>query len=329
MSLHSPEASIIIPAYNTEAYIRQAIESALNQTVSNIEVIVVDDGSTDNTVSVVKQIQDSRLKLLVNTQNLGVSGARNRALAEATGNWIAVLDSDDWYAPERLERLLQVASIENADIVADDLYLIRDGEGTPWTTLLNQGNAQFFSTKQIDPVYFVETDVYGQPGLHLGFSKPLFKRNFLSEHNIQYNPNLRCSEDFWFTFDCLIRGAQFCLVPKPYYYYRSRPNSLIRQSPLERIEKELALIHTFLSKEIVQENQKLVGALLKNAKVLTKYRKYYRVIQPLKQKDFSAAITEMLKNPFFFIQLISRFPGILYRRFRRSFLKKELWEGLS
>lgn len=327
--MHSPEVSIIIPAYNTEAYVQQAIDSALNQTVSNIEVIIVDDGSTDSTVSVVKHIRDSRVKLLVNTQNLGVSGARNRALAEARGNWIAVLDSDDWYAPERLERLLQVAKHENADIVADDLYLIRDGENTPWTTLLGQGKAQLFSVQQIDPVYFVETDVYGQPGLHLGFSKPLFKRSFLVKHNIQYNPGLKYAEDFWFTFSCLIRGARFYLVPEPFYYYRSRSNSLIRQSPLERIEKELALIHAFLEQTPVKENKKLVKALLNNARVLTKHRNYHRVIEPVKQKNFPAAIAEILRHPFFLVQLVSRIPGILYRRFRRVFLKKELWEGLS
>lgn len=329
--MQSPEISVIIPAYNTEEYIEKAIESALNQSISNIEVIVVDDGSTDNTVPVTKQlqVQDKRLKLLINDQNLGVSKTRNRALAEAQGNWIAVLDSDDWYARERLDRLLQVARTENADIVADDLHLIRDGESSPWATLLRQGKAQFSSTRQVSPVYFVETDTYGKPGLHLGFSKPLFKKSFLTENNIWYNPALQGPEDFWFLLDCLVQGARFFLVPEPYYYYRSRPNSLIRQSSLERLEKELATTHTFLGKEAVKDNPNLVRVLLNNAKVLTTYRNYYSVIEPLKQKDFRAVIAAAIQHPSFFSHLISRIPGIFYRRFRRAILKKDLWEGIS
>ncbi|EDX86660.1 glycosyl transferase, group 2 family protein [Synechococcus sp. PCC 7335] len=326
-----PEISVILPAYNTEKYIGRAIASALNQSISNIEIIVVDDGSTDNTVSVIQQIQaqDERLKLLINEQNMGVSKTRNRALAAAQGDWIAVLDSDDWYDQKRLEKILWVAKAENADIVADDLHLIRDGENSPWSTLLCQGKAQFSSLKQISPVYFLETDTYGQPGLHLGYSKPLFKKSFLTEHNIWYDPTLRNAGDFWFLLDCLVHKARFCLIPEPYYYYRSRPNSLIRQSSLERLENELATTHNFLEKEVVKDSPPLVRALLNNAKVLTRYRNYYSVVEPLKQKDFRSAVTEAIKYPSFITHLVSRTPGILYRRWRRAIFKTDLWEGIS
>jgi succinoglycan biosynthesis protein ExoO len=104
-----PEVSIIVPAYNTEAYIAKAIDSALTQTLTNIEVIVVDDASGDQTVEVIQQFTDPRLQLLQNPQNLGVSASRNRAIQKARGQWIAVLDSDDWYVPNRLETLLNIA----------------------------------------------------------------------------------------------------------------------------------------------------------------------------------------------------------------------------
>lgn len=135
-AIYRPEVSVIIPAYNTAAYVAQAIESALDQTFKNIEVIIIDDASTDATVKVAKRFSDERLKIFVNHQNLGAGGARNRALRTAKGKWIAVLDSDDWYAPERLEKLLQLAYTEEADLIADDLYLIRDGEKAPWSTLI-------------------------------------------------------------------------------------------------------------------------------------------------------------------------------------------------
>lgn len=329
--MHLPEISIILPAYNTEEYIGQAIASALNQSISNIEVIVVDDGSTDNTVSVIQQLQtqDERLKLLINDQNMGVSKTRNRAFAAAQGDWIAVLDSDDWFDKERLEKLLRVAKAKNADVVADDLHLIRNGENSPWSTLLSQGKAQFSSIKQISPVYFLKTDTYDQPGLHLGFSKPLFKKSFLTEHSIWYEPTLRNAGDFWFLLDCLVHNARFYLIPEPYYYYRSRPNSLIRQSSLERLENELVATQNFLKKKAVKDNPALIEALLNNARVLTRYRNYYSVVEPLKQQDFRAAVIKAIKHPSFFTHFVSRTPGILYRRWRRAVFKAELWEGIS
>lgn len=327
--MYMPKVSIIIPAYNTEFYIKEAVKSALEQTVSNIEVIVVDDGSSDSTVSVIEAIRDDRLKLLVNDRNLGVSGARNRALSEARGEWIAVLDSDDWFSVERLEKLLCIASSENADIVADDLNLIRDGEFIPWTTLLCQGKAEFSSPINIDSVSFVESDIYGKPGLHYGFLKPIFRKKFLDENMIRYNPDLPCSEDFWLLLECLINGAKLCLTPEPYYYYRSRSSSLIRQSSLKRLETELATTYLFLDKEAVANNFDLVRALINKAQVLTVYRNYYSVIEPLKQKDFQAAMIAVIRYPSFLIHLISRVPGIIYRRLRRAILGKGLWEGIN
>ncbi|WP_310417709.1 glycosyltransferase family 2 protein [Chamaesiphon sp. OTE_8_metabat_110] len=120
----NPQVSIVIPAYNTAVYIGRAIESALKQTLTNIEIILVDDASTDRTLAIANSFTDRRLKVFTNFENLGVSATRNWAISQAQGEWIAVLDSDDWYAPTRLERLLQIASQQHADLIADDLYLV-------------------------------------------------------------------------------------------------------------------------------------------------------------------------------------------------------------
>ncbi len=261
----NPEVSVIIPAYNTSAYISQAIESALGQTLKNIEVIVVDDASTDNTLEVIRSFADERLKIFVNHQNQGAGGTRNRALKEAKGEWIAVLDSDDWYAPERLEKLLQVASTENADIVADDLFLIRDGDSSPWSTLINESRELIDKIKQIDPVYFVETDVYGQKGLHLGISKPLFRRDFLIQQNIEYDAKIKVTQDFWLVLKCLIKKARFFLVPEPYYYYRSRLGSLVYSSQINRLEQDCQATEVFMqSYSLVPGESQLANALSKN-----------------------------------------------------------------
>lgn len=96
--------SIIMPSYNTAPYIRETIQSVLDQTYQNWELIIVDDCSTDNTDEVVASIKDDRIRYLKNEKNSGAAVSRNRALREAKGRWIAFLDSDDLWMPEKLEK---------------------------------------------------------------------------------------------------------------------------------------------------------------------------------------------------------------------------------
>ena len=310
----NPKVSVIIPAYNTEAYIAKAIESVLEQTLTDIEVIIVDDASSDKTVEVAKSFTDPRLKVIVNQQNLGAAAARNRALRAAQGEWIAVLDSDDWYAPERLSKLVSLANERNADMIADDLYLIEDGETSPWSTLIQESEERIDQILQVDIVYFVETDVYGQPGLHLGISKPLFKREFLVKHGIEYDDAIRMGQDFWIDMKCLIKGARFFLEPKPYYFYRSRPGSLVHKSQLSRLNQYLNASNSFMQQEVVKKNPALMRALSYNNSVYKKNLAYLKVVEPLKEGKWLTALTEMGKNPYFFYDFISRLNNIIERR---------------
>ncbi len=218
----NPEVSVIILAYNTEKYVAQAIDSALRQTQENIEVIVVDDGSTDKTLEIVKSFSSRRVKVLANQQNKGQNFCTNLAIKEAQGNWITRLDSDDWYAPDRLEQLLKIAYSQNIDMIADDIYFIQDGKAVPWSTLLVQSKFKVEDNTIISPVSFVEKDVPGIWGLPLGLTKPLIKRDFIIKHDIQNQENILIGGDFWLYLTCLAHGAKFLLVPKPYYFYRSR-----------------------------------------------------------------------------------------------------------
>ncbi|AVH64772.1 glycosyl transferase [Nostoc sp. 'Peltigera membranacea cyanobiont' 213] len=310
----NPKVSVIIPAYNTEAYIAKAIESALEQTLNDIELIVVDDGSSDQTVKVAKSFSDQRLKVIVNQENLGVSAARNRALTAAQGEWIAILDSDDWYEPERLEKLVLLAEETNADMIADDLYLIQDGATSPWSTLIQESGEHIDKIIQIDPVYFVKTNVYGQAGSSLGLTKPIFKREFLVKHGIIYDETVSIAEDYWFDMKCLINGARFFIVPKPYYFYRSRSISLVRQSILSRLNQYCVASNSFMQQEAVKKNPALIRALSYNLAVVNKNLAYFQVVVPIKQGKWLTALTEMMKNPYFFYDFISRFNNIIKRR---------------
>ena len=96
--------SVIMPSYNTASYIADSIKSVLAQTYNNLELIIVDDCSTDNTDAIVAGFKDARIKFFKNIKNSGAALTRNRALREAKGEWIAFLDSDDLWLPEKLER---------------------------------------------------------------------------------------------------------------------------------------------------------------------------------------------------------------------------------
>lgn len=101
-----PHVSVVIPAYNAAPFITKAISSVLNQTFTDLELLVVDDGSTDSTAAVVKSLQDFRLRLY-STPNQGVERSRNLGIEKARGEWVAFLDADDWWEPNKLQRQLE------------------------------------------------------------------------------------------------------------------------------------------------------------------------------------------------------------------------------
>lgn len=107
VSLHSPLISIVIPLFNKESQIYETINSVLAQTYKNYEIVIVNDGSTDNSCAIVKSIDDSRIRL-INQSNSGVATARNRGITEAKGKYIALLDSDDLWKPTFLETIVKM-----------------------------------------------------------------------------------------------------------------------------------------------------------------------------------------------------------------------------
>jgi succinoglycan biosynthesis protein ExoO len=325
-----PLVSVIMPAYNTAQYIEQAIESALHQTIANIEVIVVDDASVDNTTAIVKGFTDSRVRLLELAENKGAPTARNRAFQEAKGQWIAVLDSDDWYAPNRLEEMLRAAQQCEADMVADDIWFIEDGSRAPWTTLVKESGQEVLAPQVVTDLFYLKDDIHGRQGLHLGLSKPLINRSFLIKHAIFYNPELTMGEeDFFFCLECLIRGAKFVFQPTPYYYYRARPGSLFTRSQLERLTQTCQAIQAWIDKDEIKANPSLQRALAYSLNAHQQSLAYYSVVEPLKQKpiDPVAIISALLQNPYFFVRITQRLPQIIGLRLKRIFDPGEATTG--
>lgn len=127
--------SIIMAAYNAEKTIEQAINSVLNQTYPDFELLVVNDCSNDRTVELVENIEakDSRVRLISNAKNSGVSYTRKHGLEEAKGSWIAILDSDDAWAPEKLEKQINLQKRMNADLLfTGSAFMDSDGRPIDW-----------------------------------------------------------------------------------------------------------------------------------------------------------------------------------------------------
>jgi glycosyltransferase involved in cell wall biosynthesis len=135
-----PVVSVLIPPYNAEDFIGQAIESVLGQTYQGFEVIIVDDGSTERTRDRVRKFRDTRIHLIAHEQNKGICEARNTGMAAAQGHWIAPMDADDVWYKERLSKLLEVARDRKDVFVGSDLMLCFSGDRNeliPWRTLFD------------------------------------------------------------------------------------------------------------------------------------------------------------------------------------------------
>ena len=131
MSDNQALVSIVMPAYNCEKYVVEAINSVLAQTYRNWELLVLDDGSKDKTLQIIEEFsqKDSRIKALPNGKNMGVSATRNRGIELASGEWIAFLDSDDMWKPEKLEKQFEIVEKEAAEFLfTGSSYINEEGE---------------------------------------------------------------------------------------------------------------------------------------------------------------------------------------------------------
>ncbi|NBD14042.1 glycosyltransferase family 2 protein [Corallococcus silvisoli] len=216
-----PSVSVIIPAYNVEAYLGAAIDSVFEQSHPSLEIVIVDDCSRDRTVEVAERYQDARIRVLRNEQNQGPSQSRNIAIDHAQGEWVAVLDADDWWKPQRLERLLALAETSQAAIVCDDLLLVPEGEPHPKVTFFQTQARRWGRIEkpfQVDALKMAVDDY--------GFLKPMFRKSFLDARELRYKPALRAGEDFEFLLRCLLGGGQMVVSHEAMYCYRSRADSL-------------------------------------------------------------------------------------------------------
>lgn len=218
--------SVIVAAHDAADTIGAAVSSALGQTRSDLEVIVVDDASRDDTVGAATRAAagDPRLRVVALPRNRGPAGARNEGIAQARGRFVAVLDADDAFAPTRLETLLALVEDDGAEIACDDLLLVDGDTGEALGPMFGDAGLP----TELDLAAFALADLPDPraPRRGSGFLKPLVSRDFLVRNGVSYPENMRFAEDYAFALARLIAGARWRTVGAPLYRYAVHGRSL-------------------------------------------------------------------------------------------------------
>jgi len=290
----SPAISVIIPAFNAAAHIGTAIASALGQTAGDLEVVVVDDASSDDTAAVVEawRARDARVRLVHAEVNGGPARARNLALEAARGAWIALLDSDDGFAPERLARLRGIADATGADMVADNLCLVDAARGS----MIGNALPARTDPEPVDARTFIARNLFGRGGFDYGYLKPLIRRAFLDRHGIRYRERLRIGEDYHLYLDCLLAGARFVIVPEALYTYRLLPGSISRRLSEADLDR-LVEVNGELIRAVPATSPDLLPLLRSRHKVLQRLLGHARFVERVKAGQLGRAVAIVLTRP--------------------------------
>ncbi len=224
--------SVIIPVYNAAGFIDRAIRSVQQQTHQNFEIILADDASTDNTLEVLHRLsaEDPRLHVIALEKNGGPSTARNAAIDTSTGEWIAILDSDDAWQPKRLEKLLSAAEATGADMIADNL-LLYDHMADAIAARTD------YCTAPMDVSFeqYVSKDIPGENLWPIGWTKPLIRADVLRRTGVRYRNAQRYAEDFLYVCELLLHRCKYALLPDAWYIYTIRWGLISKaDSPLTR-----------------------------------------------------------------------------------------------
>ena len=225
ISLTKPSVSVAIAAFNASATIEASVRSVTSQSLRNLEVIIVDDRSTDDTIERVMRLAavDQRIRVESLACNSGPAAARNRALSVARGRWFAVLDSDDIFASTRLETLTMRAEAVGADMICDNLLVFDDVPPHHPHAFLT-GAAQGF---WIDARHYLRrTRIFGRGSVAYGYLKPVMRLDGLRSAGIRYNESLRIGEDDEFVVRALAAGLRYWFEPKLTYGYRKHAASI-------------------------------------------------------------------------------------------------------
>ena len=223
-----PKVSVIIPVYNVEKYLRQCLDSVVNQTLKDIEIICVDDGSTDYSSSILNEYaaKDNRIQV-IHKANSGYGASVNIGFDKATGEYVAIVEPDDCILPNMYETLYKVATKTQADMVRADYYTFKGNDDHRNKELCEIDFSKKNYNRCINPrdnMQVFNFKMYNWAGI--------YNRNFIEKYHIRHNETPGASfqdTGFWFQTFCYATKVYF--VNEPFYMYRvDNPNASIKSS---------------------------------------------------------------------------------------------------
>lgn len=215
--------SIVIPIYNMQEYLNQSLDSVINQTYKNLEIICVNDGSKDNSLAIIKQYaeKDKRIKV-IDKMNGGVSSARNAGIASATGDYIMFLDPDDAYDLTLCEKVAQKIDAEHADIVMWAHLKLKDN-------VVCENNIKQLKRLTV-PKY--KKILKHQIGAQIYVWDKAFKKELLKDNQITFAKGIKCAEDMIFCSLCYFLKPTYSYIDEPLYFYTvGRAGAVTTQNP--------------------------------------------------------------------------------------------------
>lgn len=212
--------SVIVPVYNVEEYLTQCLDSILGQSYHDLEIILVDDGSTDmsSKICLAFEAKDSRIKFIQQI-NGGVSVARNTGIEAATGEYITFVDSDDWLENEMYEKMMdQIKNRPGLDMVMCDSTLIKKDSEIKSTDFISEG--YYSKTQIVSEIYpvLLVTEDFGKIPL-VSACTILLRHSILIDNHLRFVPGLRYGEDYLFMPEVMIRTTSFYYLKGTHYYH--------------------------------------------------------------------------------------------------------------
>ncbi len=245
--------SVIIPVYNGEKYIAQAIENILFQSYKNLEIIVVDDQSTDNTRAIAQRYS-SKIKLVVNDQNRGASFARNVGFDMAQGEYIHFHDADDLINQQYYEKMMETLGETDAEIAVSSMV----NEARDHRTILYKDKLVVLATE--DKLSMTKVGRYGYVWRYV------FRKSFLNRHQLRFIEG-RYIQDLLFSLPAIFFAEKIVLVPDAIYYYKRRAESSLHTKNREikrKRHEDWKYAKEFRREFAVKHNVKIPGIATKS-----------------------------------------------------------------
>lgn len=242
--------SVIIPVYNREKYIEECVQSVLNQSYQNFEIILIDDGSSDRSPVICKELskKDARIRFFI-SEHCGVSGARNQALEKARGEFVFFLDSDDYIHPRLFEVMVKAFENSDASIAATDVRGIYEKNWkVALPALLDKKEAgETIYKSHLEAI----DDMFRSKSPLSCIGGTLMRKSLIGETT--FLTNLFIGEDFYFLYQNLIKNASCIFLKKKWYYVRNHQNNTSWQYDFN------AFWTRFHRRELVWQSEEALG----------------------------------------------------------------------